>query len=90
MRTGHLTAEDIFVSRSTAWSELKLRMAVGCRRSDENPSSVVRGTVANANFTVETANFGFADQNIDTQIVGTTIGSTSINLRDSTLIKEYR
>jgi len=82
MRTAHFTSEDVFVTRSTSWATLKLRLAIGCERSDENSGSLVRATAANVNFTAECTNFGYADQAVNADVTGSTIGSTSILLQN--------
>lgn len=87
-RLGSIVAEDIFVTRNTAWDTLKIRIGVGCSRRDEVPGSLVRATVANTNLTVECSNFGYADQASIIDVTSPTSGAL-VPVRNATQIWRY-
>ncbi len=89
MRTGSIIAEDIFITRNTSWSTLRLRIGVGCRRSDEIPGSVVRGSVSSANLTLTTQNMGYADLSGIINTTSPTDGST-VPLHDPDTKRRYQ
>jgi len=86
-RFASMSAEDVFITRDTAWDTLDIRLGLGCEWLD----SVLRGTAQTVNLTVETANFGYADlasqETIDS-VTGSTQGSTTI-VRDPTKFRQY-
>jgi hypothetical protein len=55
-----MTAEDIFITRETAWDTLEVQLGLGCEYYDEQYSPP-RGSAQSVNLTVSTANFGYAD-----------------------------
>jgi len=84
MRISVLSADDIFVTRDTPWSTLKLRLGLGCEFID----ALTRGKVNVVTFTVSTANFGYADLSGIAGVTGATSGA-SVIARDPTQIRKY-
>jgi hypothetical protein len=85
-----MTAEDIFITRETAWDTLEVQLGLGCEYYDEQYSPP-RGSAQSVNLTVSTANFGYADL-ADTvpieEVEGATTGSTTI-ARDTSVVRRY-
>jgi hypothetical protein len=79
-----IAAEDVFITRNTAWDTLDFRLGLGAEWID----SITRATVQSVNLTATTANFGYADLSNIIQTTGATTGSTTIN-RNADITRMY-